>query len=134
MTKASLSIEAWWEGDIRIDEWDGPMIAFACGHADRATFKINTFGEIVTLKPEFLEKRERCGVCEVAYLRSILTACVACKRSIFPGDQVAIYTVGIGCMRRDCSGYMGAGALAGHWDGQGVKSLFEPGDTTFIDP
>ncbi|HJV32937.1 MAG TPA: hypothetical protein VJ694_02820, partial [Patescibacteria group bacterium] len=91
-------------------------------------YKIDAYGLVLTPKDEFLAKRERCGDCEAERLKAFATRCVACRRVILPGQQVAVYTAGIGCMRRDCSGYMGAGALAGHWDGTGVKSLFEPGD------
>lgn len=104
-------------------EQQGDDVDFSCGHRAPARYKIDVYGTVLTPKEAFLEKKERCGACEAAKLKPLVTRCVACRRPIFPGDQVACYTAGTGCMRRDCSGYMGAGALSGHWTGTGVKSL-----------
>ncbi|HJV32609.1 MAG TPA: hypothetical protein VJ694_01145, partial [Patescibacteria group bacterium] len=94
-------------------EREGEETEFACGHRAPARYKIDAYGLVLTPKDEFLAKRERCGDCEAERLKAFATRCVACRRVILPGHQVAISTAGIVCMRRDCSGYMGAGALAG---------------------
>jgi hypothetical protein len=114
--------EAPTDGFFAIEQGGGES-DFACGHKASTLYTIMAYGTELTPKPEFLEKRERCGACEAERLKALATRCIACRRVILPGDQVATYVQGIGCMRRDCSGYMGAGALSGHWTGTGVRSL-----------
>lgn len=102
---------------------EGEQVDFACGHSGAPRFKISLYGVIVNLQPRYMSRRERCGSCEVEKAKSMVTRCVACRRAILPGDEVAISTQGAVCMRKDCSGYMGAGALSGHWTGTEVRPL-----------
>jgi len=109
----------------------GENVAYKCGHIYASSFAHDFYGEIWAVNGWFLAKRDRCGECMLAEVKTCTARCALCGFIIFPGESVALYPynpslnpawitrVGdrvVGCLRDICCS--SPGSYAGYWDGE----------------